>query len=58
MLILIINMIDVHTVVDIRPLLTSLAMAALLGLGVGLVNAAMRGVFPLWVTLWGILSRR
>jgi capsular polysaccharide transport system permease protein len=56
-MIVVVNIIDVHTVIDIRPLLMALFMAGLLGLGVGLINAIMRGIFPVWVTMWGILSR-
>jgi capsular polysaccharide transport system permease protein len=51
------SLIDAHTVIDIMPLLTALVMAAVLGLGVGLMNAFLIGFFPLWGTLWNIMTR-
>lgn len=43
----------------VRPatLVLSLSLAALLGLGLGVLNCGLIGLFPVWGQLWGILSR-
>lgn len=48
---------DTHAILDIVPILQSLGVAALLGLGVGLVNGLLSGLIPLWPSLWGIVTR-
>jgi|TARA_R100000935_G_scaffold51508_1_gene78028 capsular polysaccharide transport system permease protein len=48
---------DVHVTISIVPILQGLSMAVLLGLGVGLVNAVLFGLFPVWKTIWAILTR-
>ncbi|SDY83529.1 ABC transporter permease [Citreimonas salinaria] len=39
------------------PMLGSLAIAALTGLGVGVLNCALFGLFPAWMQIWSILTR-
>jgi capsular polysaccharide transport system permease protein len=39
------------------PILESFAMAAFLGLGVGLINCVIQGFFPVWQTIWGVITR-
>lgn len=46
-----------HSVLDITPILIALLLAALIGFGEGLLNCLLIGLFPLWKTLWGIISR-
>lgn len=48
---------ETRTVLDFGPMLAGLGMAALLGLGVGLMNCALEGLFPVWGMVWGIATR-
>lgn len=42
---------------DILAILNALAMAAALGLGVGMLNCFLVSVFPVWQTFWSVLTR-
>ncbi len=48
---------DTHTVLDITPILIAICLAALLGLGIGLMNCLLNGLFPVWGTIWAIATR-
>ena len=48
---------ETRTHLDIIPVLLGLSMAITIGLGVGLMNAVLTGLFPVWAIIWGILSR-
>jgi len=48
---------DTHTVLDIQPILLAICLAALLGLGVGTMNCLLMGLFPVWKTIWSIITR-
>lgn len=48
---------ETRTVLDFRPILAALGMAALLGLGMGLLNCALDGLFPAWDMIWAIATR-
>ncbi|SEQ76793.1 capsular polysaccharide transport system permease protein [Loktanella sp. DSM 29012] len=48
---------ELHLTITVGPIMVGLAMAALLGLGVGLVNAVLFGLFPVWKTIWKIITR-
>jgi capsular polysaccharide transport system permease protein len=48
---------DSRSVVDIWPVLTAMGLAALLGLGVGSVNAVLMGFYPTWESIWSIITR-
>jgi len=50
-------LVDTRTVLDIGPILTGMGLAACLGLGVGLMNCLLRGLYPVWGNIWGILNR-
>jgi capsular polysaccharide transport system permease protein len=39
------------------PVMQGLGMAATVGLGIGLLNCLLSGLFPVWTTIFGILSR-
>lgn len=39
------------------PILTAVACAAVLGLGVGMLNCVIIGLFPVWMQVWSILTR-
>ncbi len=43
--------------VDFGPMVEAMAAATVLALGIGTMNALLAGVWPLWVTLWGIITR-
>lgn len=53
----ILMMLDGHVVLRFAPIVTGFALAALLGLGVGLINCCLVGFFPVWKTVWGIATR-
>ncbi len=50
-------LVDAHAVFTAGPVLEATALAILLGLGVGLVNCVLIGLFPLWDTAWSIINR-
>lgn len=52
----IIVLFETRAVLDLVPIMAALGMAALLGLGVGCLNAYLFATFPLWDTIWGILT--
>lgn len=49
--------VDTHTVLNLPPILLAICLAALLGLGVGLMNCLLVGLFPVWGTIWSIITR-
>jgi capsular polysaccharide transport system permease protein len=49
--------VDSHTILDAGKVLIALSMSALLGLGVGLCNAVLSGLFPIWLNIWSIITR-
>ena len=53
----ILTVIDSRTVLDLVPLVTAMALAMVLGLGVGVVNCALMGLFPIWEVAWSIITR-
>ena len=48
---------DTHTTIHMVPVIQGLVMSALLGLGVGLCNSVLGGLFPVWSMIWSIVSR-
>lgn len=54
---LILSTSDIRVTIDLVPILIALTIAALGGLGVGMVNAFLNAVFPLWSLIWGIVTR-
>jgi capsular polysaccharide transport system permease protein len=50
-------LVETQTVLDIGPILTGMAMAACLGLGVGTLNCVLFGLFPVWRQVWGVVTR-
>lgn len=53
----ILAVIDSRTVLDLPPIVLALSLAMLLGLGVGVLNCALSGLFPLWEMIWAIITR-
>lgn len=48
---------EATAVLEFRYILTSMALAALLGLGHGTLNCALFGLFPVYGSVWGIATR-
>lgn len=53
----ILAIIDSRTILNFPPIIRAIGHAMLLGLGVGVVNCAIMGLFPLWELAWSILTR-
>ncbi|MGH1458134.1 MAG: ABC transporter permease [Paracoccaceae bacterium] len=49
--------VDTRGLLDFSPILMAFAVASVGGLGVGLVNCALMGLFPVWEQLWNIATR-
>jgi capsular polysaccharide transport system permease protein len=48
---------DTRVTIDLAPILLSLGLAILLGGGVGVLNCALIGLFPVWMQVWSIATR-
>ena len=48
---------DTRTVLEIGPIITSFALAMLLGLAIGTLNCAISGLYPTWELIWSIATR-
>lgn len=48
---------ETGAVIEIGPILVAVAMAALLGLGVGAMNCVLNGLFSAWPMIWSIFTR-
>jgi capsular polysaccharide transport system permease protein len=48
---------DINTSFDLRAIANAVAMATLFGMGVGLMNAVLGGLFPVWKNIWQIVTR-
>ncbi|MDK3074553.1 ABC transporter permease [Sedimentitalea sp. JM2-8] len=53
----ILTVIDSRTMLDLPPIIEAMSLALLLGLGVGVLNCALSGLYPLWEVIWSILTR-
>lgn len=53
----ILSIVSSRVILDFVPIITAFALAGLLGLGVGLVNCLLNGFFPVWKSIWGIVTR-
>lgn len=53
----ILAVVETRTVIDILPVLAAILLAASVGLGVGMMNCVLAGIFPVWDIIWGIISR-
>ncbi len=49
--------IDSRTVLEMAPIARSLALAAILGLGIGTLNCALGGLYPAYEIIWSIATR-
>ncbi|MEM8633386.1 MAG: ABC transporter permease [Pseudomonadota bacterium] len=48
---------DTTAILDANKILTTLGLAAVLGLGIGALNCALMGLYPTWAIIWGIITR-
>jgi capsular polysaccharide transport system permease protein len=48
---------DIDATLNLAPIIQSLAIAVALGMAVGMNNAVLVGMFPMWRSLWGIITR-
>ena len=46
-----------HVNLDLGAIALSIAMAAVLGLGIGTLNCVLFGFFPTWKNVWSVLNR-
>ncbi len=48
---------DNRAVIDMPAVITALSMTMILGLGIGVLNCALIGLFPIWEVVWSIVTR-
>ncbi len=48
---------DTRVLIDLPPILTAMFMAMLIGGGIGVLNCALFGLFPVWDQIWSIVTR-
>lgn len=53
----ILQLTDTRIVLDMVPILQAMALAALLALGIGTINAFLTLYFPIWEITWSIINR-
>lgn len=53
----ILNIVENRTVLDLGPIIEAFALVMILGLGVGTLNCALIGLFPVWGVVWNIVTR-
>lgn len=49
--------VNTRAIIDIPPLIGATALAMLLGLGLGVLNCAIMGLFQIWDLIWSIITR-
>jgi capsular polysaccharide transport system permease protein len=53
----IIQVFDLHVVLDLAHAAAAFALAAALGFGIGTLNCVLFGFFPTWKNVWSVLTR-
>lgn len=53
----ILMVVDSQATLNLPPIVEAMVLSMLLGLGVGVINCAISGLFPVWEVIWGILTR-
>ncbi|PCI44588.1 MAG: sugar ABC transporter permease [Alphaproteobacteria bacterium] len=53
----ILTVIESRAVLNLPPVVTAMALTMILGLGVGVLNCALSGLFPIWDVAWSVISR-
>jgi len=49
--------VNTRTVLSVEPILLGLCISLIFGLGIGMVNCLLIGLFPVWDVIWKILTR-
>lgn len=57
LMISILSLVDSRVVIEFQPIVLSFVMAALLAIGVGALNCAIIGFYPIWQQIWAIITR-
>ncbi|NSX53898.1 ABC transporter permease [Parasulfitobacter algicola] len=57
LLIILLNLTETRTVLEIGPIVSGIALSMLLGLSVGTLNCAFLGLFPTWDVIWSVITR-
>ena len=57
LLTIILNIVESRTVLELGPIVEAFALTMLLGLGVGVLNCTLIGLFPVWDVIWNIITR-
>lgn len=52
----ILMVVDTQVVLEFAPMVMAMGLAALMGLGVGVMNCLLMGLFPTWEMLWSIVT--
>ena len=53
----ILALVDSRILLDFTPVIVAYCLAILTGVGVGLLNCVISGIFPIWTTIWGVVTR-
>lgn len=53
----ILTVINSRAVLDLPPTVLAMSLTMILGLGVGTLNCALMGLFPVWDVVWAIIMR-
>lgn len=53
----IMSIIETRAIIDLVPILEGLAMVTSMGVGVGLMNCLLTGLYPVWGQVWAVLTR-
>ncbi|MEQ9243021.1 ABC transporter permease [Roseovarius indicus] len=53
----ILAVVENRTVLELGPIVEAFGLTMLIGLGVGTLNCALIGLFPVWGVMWGIITR-
>lgn len=48
---------NTHVILDFAAIATGLLLAGLLGLSIGVMNCLLFGLYPMWKSIWGIITR-
>ena len=50
-------LVDTRVVLSFGPIFQAFTLATLMGVGIGLVNCVVNGFFPVWRSIWSVITR-
>ncbi len=53
----VLNIVESRAVLHLGPIVEAIGLSMLLGLGVGMLNCPLIGMFPVWEMIWNIITR-